>query len=111
VYPWLADADLLITDYSSVAFDFLLCNKPVLHFMYDIEQYAKVRGQFAVAQEDFIAGSTAETFAELSEQMALDLASDRFAAKRQALLQKVSMVSTPCCPPLITYLQQLKQQS
>jgi CDP-glycerol glycerophosphotransferase (TagB/SpsB family) len=111
VYPWLADADLLITDYSSVAFDFLLCNKPVLHFMYDIEQYAKVRGQFAIAKEDFIAGSTAETFAQLLEQMALDLASDRFAAKRQALQQKFRMVNTLCCPTLIAYLQQLKQRS
>lgn len=111
VYPWLADADLLITDYSSVAFDFLLCNKPVLHFMYDIEQYAKVRGQFAIAQDDFIAGSTAETFTELLEQMALDLTSDRFADKRQALLQKFSMVNSLCCPPLVAYLQTLKQQS
>jgi CDP-glycerol glycerophosphotransferase (TagB/SpsB family) len=102
---------LLITDYSSVAFDFLLCNKPVLHFMYDIEQYAKVRGQFAIAKEDFIAGSTAETFAQLLEQMALDLASDRFAAKRQALQQKFRMVNTLCCPTLIAYLQQLKQRS
>lgn len=110
VYPWLADADLLITDYSSVAFDFLLCNKPVLHFMYDIAQYAKVRGQFAIAKEDFIAGSTAETFEQLLEQIALDLTSDRFAAKRQALLHKFSMVSSPCCPPLIAYLQALKQQ-
>jgi len=110
VYPWLADADLLITDYSSVAFDFLLCEKPVLHFIYDIEQYAKVRGQFVIAQDDFIAGSTAETFAQLLEQMALDLTSDRFAAKRQALLKKFSMVSSPCCPPLIAYLETLKQQ-
>jgi CDP-glycerol glycerophosphotransferase (TagB/SpsB family) len=110
VYPWLADADLLITDYSSVAFDFLCCNKPVLHFMHDIEQYAKVRGQFAIAKENFIAGSVAETFVQLLEQMALDLASDRFAAKRQALQQKFSMVNTTCCPALIAYLQQLKTQ-
>ena len=110
VYPWLADADLLITDYSSVAFDFLLCDKPVLHFMYDIEQYAKVRGQFAIAKEDFIAGSTAESFDELLAQMALDLQSDRFAAKRQALLHKFSMVSTPCCPSLIAYVEALQQQ-
>lgn len=109
VYPWLADADLLITDYSSVAFDFLLCNKPVLHFIYDIEQYAKVRGQFAIAKEDFIAGSTAEHFEQLLEQMALDLTSDRFAQKRQALQQKFCMVDRECCPVLIEYLQQLKQ--
>lgn len=111
VYPWLADADLLITDYSSVAFDFLLCNKPVLHFMYDMEQYAKVRGQFAVAKEDFIAGSVAETFEQLLEQMALDLASDRFAEKRQALQHKFSMVNTESCPALIEYVEQLQQQS
>ena len=110
VYPWLADADLLITDYSSVAFDFLLCNKPVLHFIYDIEQYAQVRGQFAIGKEDFIAGSVAEDFSQLLEQMALDLASDRFAAKRQALQQKFSMVNTEACPALIDYLEQLKQQ-
>jgi CDP-glycerol glycerophosphotransferase (TagB/SpsB family) len=111
VYPWLADADLLITDYSSVAFDFFLCNKPILHFMYDIEQYAKVRGQFAVDKEDFIAGSEAENFAQLLEQMALDLESDRFRFKRLALQQKFSMVNTVCCPALIAYLQQLKQSS
>lgn len=109
VYPWLADADLLITDYSSVAFDFLLCNKPVLHFIYDIEQYAQVRGQFAIGKEDFIAGSTADNFDQLLEQMALDLVSDRFAAKRQALQQKFSMVDSECCPVLIQYLQQLQQ--
>ncbi|MCA1929446.1 CDP-glycerol glycerophosphotransferase family protein [Rheinheimera sp.] len=111
VYPWLADADLLITDYSSVAFDFLLCNKPVLHFIYDIERYAQVRGQFAIGKEDFIAGSTADNFDQLLEQMALDLASDRFAAKRQALQQKFSMVNLECCPVLIQYLQQLQHQS
>ena len=110
VYPWLADADLLITDYSSVAFDFLLCHKPVLHFIYDIDQYAKVRGQFAIGKEDFIAGSVAEDFSQMLEQMALDLASDRFAAKRQALQQKFSMVNTEACPALIDYLEQLKQQ-
>lgn len=110
VYPWLADADLLITDYSSVAFDFLLCNKPVLHFIYDIDQYAKVRGQFVIAKEDFIAGSVAENFDQLLEQIALDLTSDRFASKRQALQQKFSMVNTEACPALIDYLEQLKQQ-
>jgi CDP-glycerol glycerophosphotransferase (TagB/SpsB family) len=109
VYPWLADADLLITDYSSVAFDFLLCNKPVLHFIYDIEQYAQVRGQFAIGKEDFIAGSMADNFDQLLEQMALDLVSDRFAAKRQALQKKFSMVDSECCPVLIQYLQQLQQ--
>ncbi|MFP7308406.1 CDP-glycerol glycerophosphotransferase family protein, partial [Enterococcus faecalis] len=32
-------ADLLITDYSSVMFDFALTKKPMLFFMYDKEKY------------------------------------------------------------------------
>ena len=35
----LASADILITDYSSCFFDFLLRDKPIIHFIYDIEQY------------------------------------------------------------------------
>lgn len=32
-------SDLLITDYSSCYFDFLLLNRPVIHFVYDYEYY------------------------------------------------------------------------
>ena len=32
-------ADLLITDYSSVMFDFALLNKPMLFFTYDYDNY------------------------------------------------------------------------
>ena len=30
-------ADILVTDYSSVIFDYALLNKPIIYFMYDIE--------------------------------------------------------------------------
>ncbi len=33
--------DLLITDYSTIAIDFLLCNKPIIYFPYDLEQYPR----------------------------------------------------------------------
>ena len=109
-YPWLADADLLISDYSSVVFDFLLCNKPIVHFMYDIEHYARVRGEFVLAKEDFIGGSTAFDFEQLLEQIAVNLTSDCFAEHRRALRDKFSLVERESCPAVIRYLQQLQQQ-
>ena len=39
VYPLLAVTDLLITDYSSIYLDFLLLEKPVVFFPYDIDDY------------------------------------------------------------------------
>jgi CDP-glycerol glycerophosphotransferase len=48
-YPDMADllliADVLITDYSSVMFDFALTGRPMLFFAYDLERYRdKLRG-------------------------------------------------------------------
>ena len=37
----LVDIDVLITDYSSVFFDFMLANNPIIFYPYDYEQYIK----------------------------------------------------------------------
>lgn len=44
LYEVLNSADLLITDYSSVYFDFLLLDRPVLFTPVDLEHYSKTRG-------------------------------------------------------------------
>ena len=41
VYPLLPLIDLLITDYSSIFFDFLYLNKPIIFFPYDYEKYIR----------------------------------------------------------------------
>ncbi|MDR6998826.1 CDP-glycerol glycerophosphotransferase family protein [Neobacillus niacini] len=40
----LAVADYLITDYSSIPFEFSLLRKPIIFFAYDLEEYKKNRG-------------------------------------------------------------------
>lgn len=46
IYPYLRNVDILITDYSSIYFDFLLLQKPMLFFPFDKEQYKNEVGGF-----------------------------------------------------------------
>jgi CDP-glycerol glycerophosphotransferase len=41
VYPILPLIDLLVTDYSSIFFDFLYLNKPIIFFPYDYDTYIR----------------------------------------------------------------------
>jgi CDP-glycerol glycerophosphotransferase len=43
-YDLLSVVDVLITDYSSIFFDFLPMRRPVLFYCYDLEQYVEERG-------------------------------------------------------------------
>lgn len=43
-YEFISSADALITDYSSVFFDFSLTKKPIILFMYDFDEYMHDRG-------------------------------------------------------------------
>jgi len=40
----LAAVDILITDYSSIFFDFLPTGRPIIHYLYDLDDYASARG-------------------------------------------------------------------
>ena len=61
-YPSLDDlmiaADVLVSDYSSVFFDFSVMNKPMLHFTYDYDKYSALRGMYFDIREMLAGGST-----------------------------------------------------
>lgn len=42
----LGIVDVLVTDYSSIFFDFIPTQKPIIHYVYDYEQYAAERGLY-----------------------------------------------------------------
>lgn len=42
----IAAADLLITDYSSIAYDFELTGRPIIYFVPDLKRYTKERGLY-----------------------------------------------------------------
>ena len=56
--------DVLITDYSSVIFDYALLDKPVVYFTYDLELYENDRGLY-YDFKDYVYGSVSKNSKEL----------------------------------------------
>ena len=56
--------DLLVTDYSSVVFEFSTQDRPMLFFAYDLEEYVASR-DFYVDYVDFVPGRIVRTFDEM----------------------------------------------
>jgi CDP-glycerol glycerophosphotransferase len=61
----LRETAVLVTDYSSIYIDFLLLDRPVVHFAYDLEAYVAERG-FIYEPTDAFAGPNARTAEELA---------------------------------------------
>ena len=57
LYPLLDGVDALVTDYSSVYFDYLLLDRPIVFFPYDFEAYAERPG-FYFEYESITPGPT-----------------------------------------------------
>lgn len=63
VYPILREADVLVTDYSSIFFDFLLLDRPIIFYIPDYDVYRRARG-FSLKFDAFTPGPKASTFAD-----------------------------------------------
>ena len=61
-------ADLLVTDYSSIPYEFSFLNKPMLFFAYDLAQYTQQRG-FWEDYETSSPGPIVKTTEELVEKI------------------------------------------
>lgn len=66
IYTILSETDLLITDYSSIYFDYLLLNKPIIFAPFDIESYTSDRS-FYYGYFDVTPGPKAQNWDEVIE--------------------------------------------
>ena len=70
VYPDIYDlymaADILVTDYSSVSIEYSLLRRPILYYMYDLEEYIEER-DFYFDYLDHLSGPIIQTEEELIE--------------------------------------------
>jgi hypothetical protein len=64
VYPFLPHADALVTDYSSVLFEYLLLDRPIVFYPYDLDRYRRSR-DFYYDYEKVTPGPRAADFEEL----------------------------------------------
>lgn len=68
-YEVLGAADLLITDYSSVYFDYLLLNKPIIFWLRDKEVYEEKRGFIFEDIDSYMPGDKVETIEQLKDSI------------------------------------------
>lgn len=87
IYPILKYTNLLITDYSSIYFDFLLLDRPIVFFDYDYEEYSSNMGGFYYDYEENAPGIKVRSQIELHKALFSSLNGDVcFAKKRKKVL-------------------------
>lgn len=95
----LAAADVLITDYSSCFFDYLVRGKPVIHYVYDYEYYKNQDRGLYFTLEEAAAGDCAFDFAELKAAIRRNLEDSEAARdRREAARQRFVTFESPDSP-------------
>ena len=88
VYPALNLFDALITDYSSIYFDYLLLDRPVIFYPYDYDNYIRNDRSLLFDYEQMAPGHICMTQAEVEDAL-LQLADDPYKQKRKSVLDLV----------------------
>ena len=90
IYPVLRFSDALITDYSSIYFDYLHLNKPIIYHIPDLDEYQKKCRGFYRPYETLIAGICTRTDDELFKAL-IDAINgiDNYEEQRKNLLNEM----------------------
>jgi len=83
---WLLATDLLIVDYSSIYFDYLLLDRPILFAPFDLEDYITNDRALYERYEDITPGPVARSWPEVMQQIeAIFQQPDAYGAQRRRL--------------------------
>lgn len=103
LYEFLPHTDALISDYSSVAIDYLLIDKPIGFTLDDYESYKKTRGFVFQDPLEYMPGAHIYTFGELSEFIA-DVADgnrDAYKSERAEVRKHTNKYSSDFCKRIV----------
>lgn len=86
VYPFLKEADILITDYSSVYFDFLYLDRDIIFYPYDLEYYKNSDRGIIFDYEEMTPGDKVFNLDELKENLKIkNIKRDSYKEKRKKI--------------------------
>lgn len=95
ISPFLLITDVLITDYSSIAADFLLLNRPIVYIMYDIEQFEVEYGSCYGDAQFWTPGPKVDCFGGLIGELENALhGNDRFEEHRRRVNRLLNSYQT-----------------
>ena len=77
IYEVLGDIDILVTDYSSLAYDFLLLDRPIIYITYDLMQYEEEEG-FMINFGALATGRLVDSMKEFIEAIEKGIIGDGF---------------------------------
>jgi len=92
IYDILGSIDILITDYSSIYFDYLLINRPILFMPVDLEEYSKKRGFVLEPYEFWTPGPKVTTIEKLVEELNIFIQNPDYYIEERKLIN--SLVNT-----------------
>ena len=82
----LSVVDILVTDYSSIAFDFMPLERPIIYYAYDIEEYETERGLYFPLHE--ISKNVCFTQKELLDAINTNINTDEICEKQKNAQEK-----------------------
>lgn len=85
LYQYLFACDALVSDYSSVIYDYLICNKPIVLFTYDFERYQSTDGGVPIDYINKPVGPRVETWQDMINSVRELLIKDSWKEKRECV--------------------------
>lgn len=89
IYPILKYVDILISDYSSVYFDFLYVNKPIIFFCYDYEKWVEGEQGIILDYFEYSPGDKCYSFEELLVLIKKNIEKDNYKIEREKIFKKM----------------------
>jgi len=83
IYPLLREADVLITDYSSVFFDYLLLDRPIVFAPFDIQQYITADRELFYDYDQVTPGPKAKNWPDVLRLLREAVQDDSWKAERR----------------------------